>query len=327
MRIKAVFPGVALPGGAVRLEMEGFDHPLRFRVRVGEVAAELLAASQSAVTLRVPDQAGDGVTVEPKEGEGTGESAWADLKVGKLVADELHMVANPAVDSDGNVYATFSGARGEKVPFSVFVIRPDGTREPFLAEITNPTGLAIGPDGMLYVSSRHTGAVYRSTLDKRLEKYVDGLGLPTGLAFDSAGNLLVGNRNGVIYRVSPLLETSVLCELEPSVSAYHMVMGTDDSLYVTGPTLSTQDSVYRVTPDGAAAPVFKGLGRPQGLAFGPDGSLQVAASHRGRKGVFTLRDGEARWTVAGPMLVGLAYNADQSRLYLADNSQLYQVAL
>ncbi len=327
MKIKAVFPSIALPGGAVRLEMEGFEEPLLFRARVGEVPAELLAASQSALTLRVPDGAGDGVTVEPKDGENLGESARADLRVGRLVADELHMVANPVVDSDGNVYATFSGARGEKVPFSVFVIRPDGTREPFLAEITNPTGLAIGPDGMLYVSSRHTGAVYRSTLDKRLEKYVDGLGLPTGLAFDSSGNLLVGNRNGAVYRVSQRLEISVLCELEPSVSAYHMVVGEGDSLYVTGPTLSTQDSVYRVTPEGSVVPVFKGLGRPQGLAFGADGALQVAASHRGRKGVFTLGDGEPRWTVAGPMLVGLAYNADRSRLYLADNSQLYQVSL
>ena len=67
------------------------------------------------------------------------------------------------------------------MPFSVFVVSPDGTKEPFLAEITNPTGMAIGPDGCLYVSSRHTGAVYRSTFDKQVDKYVEGLGLATGL--------------------------------------------------------------------------------------------------------------------------------------------------
>lgn len=295
--------------------------------RVGDAPAELLAASRRSLTLRVPDEAGDGVTLGPKRESPAGPVASARLKVGRLLADELHMVANPVVDAAGNVYATFSGARGEKVPFSVFVVRPDGTREPFLAEITNPTGLALGPDGMLYVSSRHTGAVYRSTLDKRVEKYVDGLGCPTGLAFDSRGNLMVGNRSGSVYRVSPELEIAVHCELEPSVSAYHLVMGPDDFLYVTGPTLSTQDSVHRVGPDGVVEPVFRGLGRPQGMAFAADGSLQVAASHRGRKGVFTLRGGEAEWTVAGPMLVGLAYNADRTRLYLADNSQLYQVVL
>jgi hypothetical protein len=187
--------------------------------------------------------------------------------------------------------------------------------------------MVIGPDRCLYISSRHTGAAYRSTFDKQLEEYVDGLGLATGLAFDSQGNLYVGDRLGVIHKVSPALEVSVLCELEPSVSAYHFAMDSSDRLYITGPTLSTQDSIYRVSPDGEVENLFRGLGRPQGLAFSADGSIQFAASYKGKKGIFTLVNGEPQLTIAGPMLVGLAYNSDRSHLYLADNSNLFEIRL
>ena len=321
MRIKSVLPSMALPSGIVRLEVEQKGRRPASAVEVGGVAAGILGASPRALTIRVPEDCDNGIVVH------NSSTVAADLKVGRMLASELHPVGNPVVDGLDNVYVTYSGTRGEKVSFSVFVISADGTKEPFLAEITNPTGLAIGPDECLYVSSRHTGAVYRSTFDKQVEKYVDGLGLATGLAFDGQGNLFVGDRSGSIYKVAPDRKLSVFCELEPSVSAYHLAVAGDDSLYVTGPTLATQDCVYRVDPGGAPEVFFKGLGRPQGLAFDPQGNLQVAASYRGRKGLFTFRDGVPELTVSGPMLVGLAYNQKGNLLYLVDCAQLYQIEL
>ncbi|MFQ5738882.1 MAG: gluconolaconase [Acidobacteriota bacterium] len=320
MRIQSVTPAIALPGGIIRVELEGLKHPIGVEVDVGGVQAELVAASTEVLTVRIPPGAGEGIRVVGEVGEAT-----ADLKVGRLIASEFHAVANPVVDSFGNVYVTLSGARGEKVPFGVYVVHPDGTRQPFLADITNPTAMAIGPDHCLYVTSRHTGVAYRSTFDKQVEKYVDGLGLATGVVFDSRGNLLVGDRGGRIFKVKPTREVSVVCELEPSVSAYHLAIGEGDVLYVTGPTLSTQDSIYRVSPEGEVEVFFKGLGRPQGLAFDRTGDLQVVASYRGKKGVCTFRNGKPEWTISGPMLVGLAYNEDKSLLYLVDNTNLYGV--
>ncbi len=321
MKIKSVTPGIALPGGIVRIELDGLRSALGVEVEVGGKKAELVGASRQALTVKIPPAAGGGLMVR-KEGE-----ASAPLKVGRRIAGDFHAVSSPVVDELGNVYVTFSGARGEKVPFSVFVVHPNGRREPFLADITNASGMAIGPDHCLYITSRHTGASYRSTFDKQLEKYVDGLGLATGLAFDSKGNMLVGDRAGVIHRVSPELAVSTLCELEPSVSAYHFAIDGQDRLYVTGPTLSTQDSVYRVSPNGEVEVLFRGFGRPQGLALDGDGNVQVAASYGGRKGIFTLRNGKVELTITGPMLVGLAYSADRKLLYLADNSDLYKVKL
>jgi sugar lactone lactonase YvrE len=250
-----------------------------------------------------------------------------DLQVGRVIASELHSVANPVVDSLGNVYVTVSGTRGEKVPFSVFVVYADGSKHPFLADVVNPTGLAIGPDDYLYITSRHTGAVYRSTFDKQIEKYVDGLGLATGLVFDSQQNLLVGDRGGKIYKVSPNQEISVLCRLEPSVSAYHLAVAPDDTLFVTGPTLATQDCIYQVSREGQIEVFFKGLGRPQGLGFDPQGNLQVTASWQGRKGLYTFRKGNPELTVSGPMLVGFVYDNSGTSLYLVDSANLFRIEL
>ncbi|MCZ6768360.1 MAG: gluconolaconase, partial [Acidobacteria bacterium] len=156
MKIKAVKPTIALPGGTVQVEVEGLEDPSGVQVEVGDVKAEIAGASSRFLTVRIPEKCGDGLVVRSH-----GEHR-IDLKVGRVIASELHPVSNPVVDSKGNVYVTFSGARGEKVPFSVFVVHADGSKHPFLAEVVNPTGLAIGPDDCLYITSRHTGTVYRS---------------------------------------------------------------------------------------------------------------------------------------------------------------------
>ncbi len=321
MQIRAVKPAITLPGGTVRVELEGLEDPSEVRVDVGDVKAEISGASSRMVTVRIPESCGNGLVIH-NQGE-----QHIDLQVGRVIASELHPVANPVVDSMGNVYVTVSGTRGEKVPFSVFVVYADGSKHPFLADVVNPTGLAIGPDDCLYISSRHTGAVYRATFDKQIEKYVDGLGLATGLVFDSQQNLLVGDRGGKIYRINSSQEISVLCDLEPSVSAYHLALTPDDALFVTGPTLATQDCIYRISPEGQSEVYFKGFGRPQGLGFDGQGNLQVVASWQGQKGLYTMSNGVPELTVSGPMLVGFAYNQERNLLYLADSSKLYRIQL
>lgn len=323
MKIRKCLPEVALPGGVVRLQVESLEGSLGLNVSVGGVDAEVVGAAPDFVTIRIPDTSSGDLLLRSN-----GFEATSDIRLGRPVADELHCVANPVIDSEGNIYVTLSGARGESVPFGVFVVRPDGTKEPFLGDITNPTGLAIGPDGLIYISSRHSGTVYRSTFDKRIEKYADGLGIATGIVFDSRGNLLVGDRSGSIFRVSSDREVALHCELEASVSAYHLAVDAEDRLYVTGPTLATQDTVYRVDASGNVESYFKGFGRPQGLAFDSDGALNLVGSYRGRKGVFrVLQDREPERLVAAPMLVGLAFARSGGELYLTDGPRLFSVSL
>ncbi len=101
----------------------------------------------------------------------------------------------------------------------------------------------------MYVSSRFDGNVYRLTPDDRAELYVTEVGVPTGLAFAPDGTLFIGDRSGSILRVSPDRHVETYATLPPSVAAFHLAYGPDDCLYITAPTLSTRDPLYRITPD------------------------------------------------------------------------------
>jgi sugar lactone lactonase YvrE len=120
----------------------------------------------------------------------------------------------------------------------------------------------------------------------------------------------VGDRSGTIFKVNGIGEERAWTQLEPSVAAFHLAFGPDDSLYLTGPTVTSFDSIWRINPDGDVDMFFKGLGRPQGLAFDREGNLYVAAALRGRRGIVRVSaDGsDARLMVAGVNLVGLAFS-------------------
>jgi len=142
----------------------------------------------------------------------------------------------------------------------------------------NATALAFDAQGTLYVSSRYDGMVYQSTPNGNLSVYVEGMGVATGIAFDGEGNLYVGDRSGTIFKISPNRQIFVFATLEPSIAAYHLTFGPDDYLYVTGPTTSSFDCVHRISREGEVEVFYRGLGRPQGLAFDEEGRLYVAAS-------------------------------------------------
>jgi sugar lactone lactonase YvrE len=123
--------------------------------------------------------------------------------------------------------------------------------------------------------------------------------------------MYVGDRTGTIFKVNGIGEERAWTQIEPSVSAFHLAFGPDDSLYVSGPTVTSYDCIWRIDRDGEVEVFFKGLGRPQGLAFDTDGNLYVAASFRGRRGIVRISpDGEdADLVVAGVNLIGLAFSA------------------
>ena len=138
--------------------------------------------------------------------------------------------------------------------------------------------------------------------------YVEGMGIGTGLAFDREDNLYVGDRSGTIFKISRQRQIYVFATVEPSIAAYHLAFGPDDHLYVTGPTTSSFDCVHRVSPDGAVEIFYRGLGRPQGMAFDAEGRLYVAASLAGRRGVVRIdQDRKPELFLSGPNIVGLAF--------------------
>lgn len=323
-RITSVRPACAVEGG--RITIEGTDLPSNGagtpEVRLGPHPARVVHASRRAVSVIVPAGLEGGRT--PVHVGGAEEDA-AFVNVGVPVATGLHQVDNPAVDRDGVVYLTYSGARGEQTPVSMFRVRRDGFREPFLSGITNVTSLAFAPDGRLHVSSRYDGAVYRVGPDGSFERLVSELGVACGLAFGSDGMLYVGDRAGTVFRVGSAGDAVPFATLPASVAAFHLAWGPDEALYVASPTLSTYDRVYRIDRTGAVKPVCSCFGRPQGLAFDGDGTLHVVEALAGASGVYRVAaDGSTAAVLAAEALVGLAFDPTGG-LVVASNHTAYRV--
>ena len=80
----------------------------------------------------------------------------------------------------------------------------------------------------------------------------------------------------------------MVASVPPSVAAFHLAMGPDGDLYVSGPTLTARDHVYRVSLDGKVEVAWSDFGRPQGLAFGPDGALYIVEALSGASGLYRV---------------------------------------
>ena len=320
--IAGVSPVAAIPGGEFQIRGQGFAREARPRVTIGDEVAPVIIGSDTYVIARVPDGA---VVGEMTVGNGEHTSSVWACDIGLQIADSLHPVASPAVDSHGNIYATFSGSRGQKTPVAVYKIDINYEVTPFVTDMMNATGLALDREGMLYISSRHDGIVYQATPAGSLSVYVEGMGVATGIAFDQEGNLFVGDRSGTIFKIGQDRQIFVYATMEPSIAAYHLAFGIDGYLYVTGPTTSSFDSVYRVNDNGEVDVFYRGLGRPQGLAFDASGNMYVAASLGGRKGVVRIDPkANAELFLSGPNIVGLAFTPSRS-VVVATNSALFRV--
>jgi outer membrane protein assembly factor BamB len=321
-QIAQVSPVAAIAGGEFQIQGRGFARSDRPRVTIGEIAAPVIIGSDSFVIVRVPEGVSAGELVI-KNGDQASQT-WA-CDIGIQIAESLHPVSNPAVDAFGNVYTTFSGSRGQKVAVAVYKIDLNYSVKPFINDLMNPTGLAFDAQGLLYISSRFDGSVYQVTPNGSMSVFVEGMGVATGLAFDEDNHLYVGDRSGTIFKIAPNRQIFVFATLEPSIAAYHLAFGADQYLYVAGPTTSSFDSVYRISHTGEVEVFYRGLGRPQGMAFDAEDRLYVAASLGGRRGVVRLGvDRKPELFLSGPGIVGLAFTPSRS-LMIATSNALYRV--
>ena len=166
--ISSVTPVRAVEGGRVTLRGRGFPVDPTPQVTVGEQAALVVFASSDRIVITLPSDLDSGPTLIRIDGV-PGETAY--VTVGVPWATGLHQVDNPVFDRDGNLFVTYSGSRGQTAPVSIFRVTRQGTREPFVTGIVNPTSMAIDPENRLYVSSRFEGTVYRVTSDGSVESF------------------------------------------------------------------------------------------------------------------------------------------------------------
>jgi sugar lactone lactonase YvrE len=321
-RITSVQPPRAIEAGRVTLAGEDLmDASGTADVRVHDRPARVVFASSARVDVMIPA----GIT----------ESGPLPVRVGGIdqrvmiahaapLATGLHQVDNPVFDSEGNLYVTYSGTRGQQVPISIFRVRPNGTRETFSSGIVNPTSMAIDPQGTLFVSSRFEGIVYRLDADGTAQTFASDLGVACGLAFAQDGSLFVGDRSGTIFKLDKSGRAEAFASLPSSVAAFHLALGAD-GLYVTGPTLSPYDSIYRIDAGGNVSTFSTSFGRPQGLAFDSAGELFAVEALAGASGLYRVpRSGAPELVLSGPGLIGIAFDA-AGGLVVCSNSTAYRL--
>ena len=328
VKITAVEPAYAIPGGEITILCEGFDagREAQSGVFVSGERCRIVSASSNRILTNVPDEVPGGVSSIYIESRGA-VSESVPLTVGRLLANDLHIVANPAVDpSDDAIILTRSGSRGQHLPATLFRLEPDGYLDEFPEPILNPTGIAFDPQGQMYVTNRAQGEVYTVGRDGAGTVYATGLGIATGIAFDAEGLMYVGDRSGTIFRVRDFAEVETFTVMEPSVAAYHMAFGPDGRLYVTSPGLASHDSVHVVDKEGFDEAFYRGFGRPQGMAFDKSGKLYVAACYQGRHGIVKIAaDGRsAEHFVAGNNVVGLCFTR-KGEMIVATSDSVYSI--
>ncbi len=329
-KILSFSPENAIPGGEIVIECEGFtvsefrEYGCYFNGKPGR----LVGASSDRILVVVPDGLEtETVDVHLESGGEIGESR--QMTVGKKLADDLHLVANPAIDpKDDSIILTRSGSRGQKLPVTLFRLEKDGYLNELPVDLMNPTGIAFNQSGEMFVTARADGEVCRISRDEEVVPYASELGIPTGIAFDSEGEMFVGDRSGTIFKVTSFGNAESFGVLEPSVSAYHMAFGADDRLYVTAPGLCSFDSIHVIEKNGKTGEFFRGLGRPQGLAFDTAGNLYVAACLAGRHGIVKIAPDASKAEIfaAGMNVVGLCFNRGGD-LIVATNESIYSLSL
>ncbi len=313
-----------MPGGEVEIGCVAFRPglPSQSKVILGPTEARIVTASEERIITRLPHSTATlGIALQVN---GQTSPVFPFVLATEL-ASGVHPVTSPVISQDGDVITTISGSRGQQVQQPLVRIKKTGEKILYPCEVMNPTGLAFGQDGQLYISSRNDGTVLRYSDYEELEVFADDLGIACGIAFDSQGYLYVGDRAGKVYRLDPNGAKEEYAALEPSVSAYHLAVDSGDRLYLTGPTLSMRDALFRIPAQGEVEVLLRGLARPQGMAFLPGGDLLIATSFQGRKGIFRYspQTGQLVHFIAGPTLVGVAVSRDE--IFLADSSSVYRI--
>jgi sugar lactone lactonase YvrE len=332
-KIIEVRPKFALPGAEIEILADDFrpDRGTTFGCVADDVACRISSSSSKRVMASLPDsfREADRVNIQLFVGstEFAGLSNTFEIQIAGVVADEMHIVANPAVDpSDDALILTRSGSRGQRLENTIYRVETSGYIDELPDPVQNPTGIAFDRDGEMYVTARADGEVWVVGIAGNNSIHASGLGIATGIAIDEDGVMYVGDRSGTIYRIKGFSSPQTFATLEPSVAAYHLAFGPDRKLYVTAPGLASSDAIYAIDRKGDVTTYFRGLGRPQGLAFDTEGNLYVAACYRGRHGIVRITPNatSVEQFIAGNNIVGLCFTRNGDMI-VATNDTAYRL--
>jgi DNA-binding beta-propeller fold protein YncE len=235
-------------------------------------------------------------------------------RAGNLYVADHNNEAIKKIDPQGNI-TTVAGGNG-------LGLRDGPARE---AQFNGPNGLAVGPDGSIYVADSANHRIRRVTPDGRVETvagsgptgmgqgdFADGpagearFSLPKGVAVAEDGTIYVADTarvrvispDGVVRTLAGSGEIGLRDGKGPEArlsALSNIALGPDGALYVVD---QANSAIRRVTRDGEVTTLpIRGLKHPAGVAVAKDGTVYVTDT--GNYRVVALTPGGAVRVVAG----------------------------
>ena len=166
--------------------------------------------------------------------------------------------------------------------------------ETTMGELVQPEGVAIHPDGAIYVSDLKRRAIFRIGKDGKMEKFAD-VPAPRGIALDKEGNLLVvSHSEAQLKRISPDGKVTNVIEGRPFAFPISICVRPDGNYVITD---NYAKALWLVTPAGKAEKLVEGapLINPTSVASDQEGNLAIADPHA--KKIFWLSP-DKQFTIA-----------------------------
>ena len=223
-----------------------------------------------------------------------------------------------AADTAGNVLVASGENRVRKIAAdgAVTVVAGNGfsstAPSPLALEtaISNPHGVAAGPEGKVYIADTGGGRIELATGDGLIQTYAGGANngrhsgdggaalqagfyAPTSMALDSGGNLFIadtGNHcirkisaDGIVTTVAGNGSRGYSGDGGPATEArmsgpQGVAVDAAGNLYISD---TENGAIRKVTPDGAISTIASGMSHPYGLAVDSNGKVYVADSGNG----------------------------------------------
>jgi sugar lactone lactonase YvrE len=196
-----------------------------------------------------------------------------------------------------------------------------------------PVGLAFDKTGSLYVMDYATGFLYKfgptgGVASSSTQVNAQAIpGAPAGIAFTKDGSLYAARQaNGDVVQLDP--SSGAVMRVVASVPGATgiAVDPLSGDLFVTYP-FSTANTIYRISNFAGGvgtATVYASVSQPDGIVFGPDGTIYVALLGVGGIATITGTNSSAPGTattisVTVPSIDGMAVSANPSAPFLFGN--------
>ncbi len=278
--IKDIKPMIGLPGGQVEILGKGFqpweitNNDLHFTNSIGWI----VGASENKIISTIPDDSSSGnVFIDINNNA----SNMLPFIVPTPLAQKLHIVDNPAIDNEGNIYATFSGGRGETTHVSVYKISPSGEKNVFIKDIPNATSLWYDKsENVLYILSRFNGKLYKAFPDGTYDVFSQGLGVAFGLAMNSKNELYAGDRTGTNFKISSNGQATLFTSLPQSHIALHLGFDKYYNLFESNPLHVGENTISRIDKRGIVSTFYSGLSLFHGFVFDQKNNIYITEEKR-----------------------------------------------